>query len=374
MLLLVSAALAVGIVYAVYRLARLKSIFWSLIPSGGMLLVSIIVLIVMLACNAGWLSSLITFYLLQIPVLTGVLSLTPLRLHRRISLVNENEKQTRLQVARRIEAERRRQLNDSLQGFCCAESTMKVEGQREIVLLAKSDKSIAEIVTATGVSEEEIRLILDSYDRYTSRLEGGDNTADLILTPEQEEDIVCRLVNSLPYECGAGKSALWDKASARELAAERLGSGISLRIIAAYLRHWGFTVPAKQTIKVRSADPAVRSWIVSEFESIRTAAAANKGEIVWIYTVPMEAVREISKFIPQNPILMAAVTNDGSIRFKVYDESVRDRFGDFATALASTADRKMYAVVNEQFDEYMSTMGRAKRRALEDRIEFFGCV
>ena len=100
---------------------------------------------------------------------------------------------------------------------------------------------------------------------------------------------------------------------------------------------------------------------------------ANNGEIVWIYTVPMEKVREISSFIPQHPVMMAAVTNDGSIRFKVYDEK-RDRFGDFVTALVSSSDRKLYAVVNEQYDEYMTSMGKAKLRALESKIEFFGCV
>lgn len=374
MLLLVALSAAVGVVYAVYRLAKIQNIFWSLIPSGGVLFVSLLVLLIMKLAGAGWFSSLVTFYLLQIPVMAGVVALPYMRLHRRINVAAENEKQSRLQVARRIEAERRRQLLESLQGFCCAESAMKPEGQREIVLLSKNGKEVDEIVVSSGVSEEEVRMILDSYERYASRLEGGVGTADLILTPEQEEDIVCRLVNSAPYECGAGSAGLWDKASARELVATRLDSGVSSRIVAAYLRHWGFTVPAKQTIKARSGDPAVKGWIVSDFEKIRKAAAANGGEILWIYTVRMEAVREISTYIPKNPVLVAAVTNDGALRFRVYDEKRRDYFGDFVTALLATADRKIYAVVNENFDEYMTSVGRAKRRALEEKIEFFGCV
>ena len=96
--------------------------------------------------------------------------------------------------------------------------------------------------------------------------------------------------------------------------------------------------------------------------------------IIWIYTVPMEAICEISTFVPKNPVLLAAVTNDGAFRFKVYDESDRERFSDFATALAATADRKLYAVVNENFEEYMSVLGKAKVRALSEKIEFFDCV
>lgn len=374
LLLLVALSAAVGAIYAVFRLAKIQNIFWSLIPSAGMLGISLLILLIMRLAGAGWLSSLVTFYLFQIPVVAGVAALPYMRLHRRINVAAENEKQNRLQVARRIEAERRRQLLESLQGFYCAESAMKPEGQREIVMLSKNGKEIAEIVSSSGVAEEEVRTILEGYERYSARLEGGDGTADLILTPEQEEDIVCRLVNSAPYECSAGNSGLWDKSSARELVATRLDSGVSLRIVSAYLRHWGFTVPQKQTIKARSGDPLVKSWIVSDFEKIRKTAAKNQGEIIWIYTVPMEAVREISTYIPKSPMLVAAVTNDGAMRFRVYDEKRRDYFSDFVTALLATADRKYYAVVNEHYDEYMSSIGKAKRRALEDKIEFFHCV
>lgn len=373
-LILLALAAAVGIVYAVFRLAKMKNVFWTLIPSGGMLVISLLTLLIMKLAGATWLDSLVTFYILQIPVITGVLSISPLRLNRRVNVAAENEKQTRLQVARRIEAERRRQLVDSLQGFCCAESTMKAEGQREIVLMSKNGKEIEEIVNITGASEEEVRMILDSYERYSSRMEGGDGTADLIFTPEQEEDIVCRLANSVPYQCDAGDGSLWDKASARKLAANRINSGVSARIVSAYLRHWGFTVPTAQTIKARANNPRVKSWIISDFEKIRKTAAAKGGEIIWIYTVPMEAICEISTFVPKNPVLLTAVTNDGAFRFKVYDAVDRERFADFVTALAATGDRKLYAVVNEHFDEYMSALGKAKRRALEDRIEFFQCV
>ena len=373
-LLLVALVAAVGVVIGVHYLAKMKSVFWSLIPSAGVLFISLLVLLIMKLAGAKWSTALITFYLLQIPVMAGVFALAPMRLHRRINVAAENEKEMRNQIARRIEAERRRQLEESLLGFCCAESAMDPEGQRKIVLLSKTaEKTVEEIVPLTGASADEIQMILDSYERYASRLDAADSAADLILTGEQEEDIVGRLINSTPAECDAGNAGLWDKASARELAANRIGSGISTRIMSAYLRHWGFTIPAAQTIKTRSSDPAVRAWIVSDFEKIRKAALVNKGEIIWIYTVELEKVREISSFIPNHPVMMAAVSNDGSIRFKVYNDK-RDRFNDFVTVLSATTDRKLYAVVNEQYDEYMTVLGKAKVRALEEKIEFFPCV
>ncbi len=375
LLCLLAVGLSVGVVWAEYYLAKQRVIYWSLIPSAVVLLASLLTLLIMKLCGAGWLSSLVTFYLLQVPVITGVIALAPLRLHRQIRIAAASEKQTRLITARRIEAEKRRQLNESLKGFRCAESKMKLEGQREVVLMSRSGKRVDEISTETGVPADEIALILESYDRYAARLEeAGGGTADLILTPEQEEDIVGRLVNSNPYECDAGAAGLWDKFSARELVAARVQTGVSTRITAAYLKHWGFTVPAPQTIKARSEEPAVRNWIASDFEKIRKAAAEAKGEIIWIYTVPMSKIREITTYVSADPVMLAAVTNDGSIRFKVYDANERDRFSDFVTALISGESKKLFAVVNENYDDYMGHLGRAKRKAMEEHIEFFPCL
>lgn len=374
LLCLLAVGLSFGVVVAEYYLAKQKVIYWSLIPSASVLLVSLLTLLIMRLCDASWFSSLVTFYLLQVPVVTGVIALPTLRLHRRIRVVAATEKQTRLMTARRIEAEKRHQLSESLKGFRCTESKMKLEGQREVVMMAKTGKSAEEISLLSGASVEEITLILESYDRYAARLEEVGGTADLILTPEQEEDIVGRLVNSLPHECGVGTAGLWDKFTARQLAADRLQTGVSTRIISAYLKHWGFTVPAAQTIKVRSEEPSVRNWIASDFEKIRKTAAAAKGEIVWIYTVSMVDIREITTFVPADPVMLAAVTNDGSIRFKVYDRSDRDRFADFVTSLVATESKKLYAVVNENFDDYMARLGKAKRKAMEAHIEFFPCV
>lgn len=374
MLCLLAVGLSFGVVVAEYYLAKQKVIYWSLIPSATVLLASLLTLLIMRLCDARWFTTLVTFYLLQVPVVFGVIMLPTLRLHRRIRVVAASEKQTRLMTARRIEAEKRRQLNEMLKGFHCAESKMRTEGQREIVVMFKTGKSNEEISAVSGASEEEINLILDSFERYCARLEEVGGTADLILTPEQEEDIVGRLVNALPYECDAGASGLWDKFSARQMAADRIGSGISTRIISAYLKHWGFTVPAPQTIKARAEEPNVRNWIASDYEKIRKAAADAKGEIIWIYTVPMAAIREITTYVPTDPVMLAAVTADGSIRFKVYDQSERDRFSDFATSLVSGQSGKLYAVVNENFDDYMSRLGKAKRRAMADHIEFFPCA
>lgn len=373
LLCLLAVALSAGVVWCEYYLAKQKVIYWSLIPSAVVLFASLLTLLIMRLCDVDWFPSLVTFYLLQIPVVLGVLILPTLRLHRRIRVAAASEKQNRLMTARRIEAEKRRQLAESLKGFRCAESKMKLEGQREVVTMSKNGKTPEEISALSGVAVDEIKVILESYERYAARIEEVGGTADLILTPEQEEDIVGRLVNSLPYECEAGTAGLWDKFSARQLAADRLQSGVSTRIISAYLKHWGFTVPAQQTIKVRSEEPAVRNWIASDFEKIRKAAFDAKGEIVWIYTVPMVAIREITTYVPSEPVMLAAVTGDGSIRFKVYDQSDRDRFADFVTSLISGESKKLFAVVNENYDDYMSRLGKGKRKAMEEHIEFFPC-
>ena len=102
-LLLVALVAAVGVVIGVHYLAKMKSVFWSLIPSAGVLFISLLVLLIMKLAGAKWSTALITFYLLQIPVMAGVFALAPMRLHRRINVAAENEKEMRNQMFRQEE-------------------------------------------------------------------------------------------------------------------------------------------------------------------------------------------------------------------------------------------------------------------------------
>ena len=98
-------------------------------------------------------------------------------------------------------------------------------------------------------------------------------------------------------------------------------------------------------------------------------ALAENGEIIWIYTVPLDTVREISTFMPKNPIMLCAVSNDGSIEFKVYDATDKNAFDDFLNALINSYKTKLFAVINEHYEDYVRVFGREKLKYVSDKIE-----
>ena len=373
LLIMAALALSVGVCFAEYYTTAQKNVFFGLIPTAGVWVLDLLLFLIMLAAGAKLSTAFTVFYIFQIAVAAGLASFIYFRRKRRAGAIMEQQKEIRLQTARRMEEEKRNRLLETLKGFVCAESKMKPEGQREIVVLSKSGKNLSEICDLTGADKSEVELILASYERYDARINSEFGTSDLIFTPEQEESIVTNVINSLPYDHSIA-AELWTKQGVRALAADIVDKPVSIRIISAYMKHWGFTVPAQQTIKFRSERPAVRTWLAGDFENIRKRAADEGGEILWIYTVPLDSAREISTFMPKKPVMISAVSNDGSICFKVYDASQKNAFDDFYTALSMSFKTKIFAVVNENYDEYVSVVGREKIRQYSNKIELFKCV
>lgn len=365
-------ALSAGVILGEFYLVKKKNAFFGLIPSAALSLVSYLTLLIMVIAGAGWKANLITFFLLQIPIVAGVGAMIYLRRRYLQKQAEERAREMRLQNARRMENEKQARMNFLLKGFRCAESGMKVEGQREIVTLSKSGKNTAEIVKMTGASEQEVERILTAFEKYINRVDTDEPTAtDRILTEEQEQSIVNYLVNSTPAEQNLSASMLWNRTTARMLASNLLDSNLSGRMMSAYLAHWGLTVPEKQAIRSRSSQPEVRMWLAGEYEQIRKTASDKGGELIWIYTVIPEKIKDISMYVPKNPIMLCAVSVEGSVAFRVYDKDMGGYFTDFVASLTTLPGNKLFAIVNENYDEYMKTLGKDRKRALTDRIEFF---
>ncbi len=372
LLFVASLLVSAGVIFGEYILTNRKNAFYSLIPVGGAFVATLILLLIMLFV-AKPLTTFITFYIFQIPVVLGVVSMVFIRKKRRAGAIAEQQKEARLKTARRMEEEKHRRLLETLKGFYCAESRMKAEGQREIVILSSSGKTTAEIAQISGARESEVELILKSFERYNSRINGESGNSDVILTPEQEEAIVTNIINSLPFDHSMS-AQLWTKQSVRMMAADLTGTSLSIRIIGAYMKHWGFTVPTAQTIKHRSSESKVRSWIAGDFEIIRKRAASENGEILWIYTVPLDRSTSISAYMPRNPVMICAVSNDGAMAFKVYDGQDKRAFDDFTDALTTSFKTKIFAVINENYLEYSKAVGNDKLKFIADKMEIFPAV
>ncbi len=364
-------AASAAIVWSETKLTKKDSPFWGLIIPGGVFFVNLITFIIMLAAGARLRDTVLVFTAIYLVVVAGIVSYLIFRIQYVGQIADDTRRRNKALAARRAEAENQKRLIELLKGFVCPESTIKPEGQREIVLMARAGRDLAEIAKEASADVSEIEAILTSFKRYVSRLESDEGSADLILTSAQQEEIVSNIVNSLPSDHGINSEAYWTKSSVRSLASALLGSSVSSRIISAYLRHWDITVPANKTIKARKENPIVASWLASEFEEIRTKCMADGGEIVWIYTVKPEAIHDISSNIPKDCVLLIAVTTDGFVRFKLYSAEETAIFEKFIDALVESANCKYFAVINENYDDYIRDLGRTKIRSLSTQIEFF---
>jgi len=364
-------AASAAVVYGELILTKKESPFWGLIIPGGVFFVNLLVFFIMLGAGARLRNLVLVFTAIYLVVVAGIISYIILRIQHVGKLADDTRRRNKALAARRAEAENQKRLLEVLKGFVCPESTINAEGQREIILMAKAGQSDEEIAEAASASLEEIEAIVSSFKRYVARLESDEGSTDLILTSAQQEEIVSNVVNSLPADHGITDEAYWTKTSVRSLASALIGTSVSSRIVSAYLRHWDITVPANKTIKARRENPIVAGWLANEFAEIRTKCMAQGGEIVWIYTVKPEAVHDVSSNIPKDCILFIAVGSDGFSRFKFYSAGEANAFEKFVDSLIKSAESKYFAIVNENYDDYVKELGRTKIRSLSPQIEFF---
>lgn len=364
-------AASAAVVWGEYKLTKKESPFWGLIIPGSVFFVNIVTFLIMMIAGARLRNLVLVFTAIYLVVVAGIISYLIFRIQYAGKVADDTRRKNRALAARRAEAENQKRLLELLKGFICPESTINPEGQREIVIMSKSGKELQEIAEIASAEIAEIEAILASFKRYVSRLESDEGSTDLILTSAQQEEIVSNIVNSLPADHGIGSELCWTKATVRSLASALIGTSVSSRIVAAYMRHWDLTVPANKTIKSRRENPIVANWLASEFEEIRTQCVSEGGEIVWVYTVKPEAIHDVCANIPKDCVMLIAVTNDGFVRFKLYSSEDTSIFEKFTDALLASANCKYFAVINENYDDYMKELGRTKIRALSTQIEFF---
>jgi len=365
-------AVSAGMVGAQMFFAKKKSKLFGLIPMAVMFVAAIITAIVLLACNAGPLKAFLWFLLFYIPIIVSLVSFGIIRRNHLKVVEDQINRQNMVAAARHMEAERHRRLTEQLKHFSCSASALSAKEQQEIVMKVQTGKTPENVADATGIELAEINAILAAFERYVSGYNSVDNSSDIILTDEQCEEAVLRLANSTPRAEGIGYDELWNKSSARAVLCTITGVGVSKRTTSAYLRHFGFTVPAGQAIKARREIPEVALWIHDHYPAIRKKAIENGAEIVWIYQTDVSCIKDFSLNTVQEPVMISAVSEDGNITFRVYPKNSRDKFSDFVTALSTQFNRRIVAVVNENYHESMKLLGVKRREELASRIEFFG--
>ena len=135
------------------------------------------------------------------------------------------------------------------------------EARKIVIRMWKSKKMVAEIVEATGFSQDTVYVTIRAFKKggmkaLKPKARGRKVGEKRHLSPEQESEIFNMLVDHNPEQYKI-KGCMWTRDSVRELILQKYGLDMPLRTIGEYLRRWGLTVQRPRNQKPEQ----VEAWL-----------------------------------------------------------------------------------------------------------------
>ena len=205
------------------------------------------------------------------------------------------------------------------------------------------------------------------------------------LTPEQEKRIRYDITDRTPDQLKLS-FALWTAKAVRDYIKQSFLIDLPIRSVRRYLSRWGFT-PQRPLKRAYEQKPeAVQRWLENDYPAIAARAKAEGGEIFWGDETAVSSVehyprgyapkgrtpvRVLSQSKRERINLISAVTNQGTMRFMMYRESMTaDVLIRFMQRLIRDAGRKVFLVL-DNLRVHHSKKVQAWLEENRDQIEVF---
>jgi len=216
-------------------------------------------------------------------------------------------------------------------------SDAQAELRRTAVRLVGEGRSQVEVAGLLGVSRDAVGNWVAAYRR------GGDRALDVRrrgrrpghtkLTAVQQQKIAGLICGKNPDQLSL-PGFLWTRALVCDLIAQRLGIEVGEDTAGRYLRAWGFSPQKPMRRAYEQSDEAVRRWLEERYPEIERRARAERAEILWADESGLRSDHTAGRTwapVGQTPVtkgtgkrfkanMIAAVSNTGSLRFRVFDE------------------------------------------------------
>ena len=259
------------------------------------------------------------------------------------------------------------------------------ELRRQAKELRKRGMTRSEIGEVVGAHKDTVGrwLKLDADDLAVRRC-GRRPGQCRRLTPGQERAIQGMIVDKAPDQLKL-PFALWTRRSVRELVKRETGVDLPVRTVGDYLRRWGFT-PQKPAKRAHEQNPkAVGRWLNEQYPEIKRRAKAEGAEIYWgDETGVRNDGTHGRSYAPKGrtPVarvtarrsstnMVSAITNQGKVRFHVYDGSMNVAvLKEFCRRLVRAAGRKVFLVL-DNLKVHHAKAFKAWLAERPDRIEVF---
>jgi len=185
---------------------------------------------------------------------------------------------------------------------------------------------------------------------------GREVGSNRMLTPAQEKEIQKAIYDKCPDQMKL-PFALWTRVAVQQLIKELWSIKMPIRTVGEYLSRWGFT-PQRPLRRAYKQNPkAVKHWLDTEYPDIARRAIKEKAQIHWgdetglcndSYHGRSYAPRGKTPEIRMHPRckrvnLISTVTNQGKVRFMVYDEKMNSQtLIKFMGRLIKDSDKKIF--------------------------------
>ncbi len=239
------------------------------------------------------------------------------------------------------------------------------ELRRTAIRLVGEGRSQGEVARIVGVHRQAVNRWVSTHraggDRALSARRRGRRGGHTKLS-ETEQRRIAGLVSGKNPDQLSLPGFLWTRALVGELIANELGIELGEDTVGRYLRAWGFSPQKPMRRAYEQSDEAVRRWLEERYPQIECQARRDRAEILWADEMGLRSDHSTGRSwapVGETPItkgtgkrfktnMIAAVSNTGTLRFRVFDERfTASVFLDFLKRLVRDAKgRKVVLIVD----------------------------
>lgn len=237
--------------------------------------------------------------------------------------------------------------------------------RKQVVRLKKQGKKGSEIAEIVGVYETRISQIWSAYQAegmigIKPEKSGRKKDSGRRLSQQEEREIREVIISKTPEQLKMA-GFLWTRAKICAYIKSAYRKTISVQVISRYLKRWGLTCQ-RPTKRACGQDIArVEKFKREEYPEIAKRAKEENADIYWGDETGVDNTTNFERgFAPkgQPPVLpvetkrerlsmISAITNKGSVRFMIYDETMNQRLLlGFLKRLIKDAPRKVFLILD----------------------------
>ena len=237
--------------------------------------------------------------------------------------------------------------------------------RKEVVRLKETGHSSKETAEIALISESQVSRIWTDYQEgglaaLKPQKRGRKIGEQTLLTPDEEREIRKTIVSKNPEQMKLA-GCLWTLPKISEYIKKTFRKNVSVRCLSNYMGRWGLTCrrPTKRTCGQDIL--RVEKFKKEEYPAIAKRAKEENADIYWGDETGVSNTENFERGFAEKghpPVLLvqtkkerlnmiSAITNQGSVRFMVYDESMNQRLLiDFMKRLITDSPRKVFLILD----------------------------